>query len=346
MAAAIAMALLAAHAASAQFVVGPPPAGGVAFGYPRGRLVISGSFSSPSPWAYSAVPVIAAPYSYVSPYQSSTQVVLPTPRITINNNYYGGTQSPILGSGYSSDTRGVDLDVSPPKKSPRSEPDEPAPEVPEPPAKPMPGVDVSKPRPSVRPSEAPPKAKLVPKDLPRGPVPPPPAPPQPFDDLREEAAQLVEMGLLALGSAEYGSAALRFRQAIAQDPKLSRAYFYLAQSEFAKGEYRAAVKAIHAGMKVDRLWPRTPIQPRADLFRGREAEFTDLLKRLTDTLADQPNQPTLLFLTAHQLWFDGRRAEALVLFQKARPLTVDRTFIDAFLAAGGPGQLAKLPGAP
>jgi tetratricopeptide (TPR) repeat protein len=151
---------------------------------------------------------------------------------------------------------------------------------------------------------------------------------------------------MALEAGEYGSAALRFRQAIAQDSKLARAYFYLSQSEFARGEYRAAVVAIHAGMKVDRLWPRMPIQPRADLFKGREAEFSHYLQRLTDTLAGQPNQATLLFLAGHQLWFDGRRAEALAMFQKARPFTADRTFIDAFLAAGGPGQLAKLPGAP
>ena len=36
---------------------------------------------------------------------------------------------------------------------------------------------------------------------------------------------------------------------------------------------------------------------------------------------------------AYQLWFDGRRPEAVARFRLAREVTADRTFIDQFLAA-------------
>ena len=58
----------------------------------------------------------------------------PPPRVTINNNYFGGSP-PVLGTGYDQDTRGVDLDAMPAKKQRPAEADpEPAP------AKPLPGV--------------------------------------------------------------------------------------------------------------------------------------------------------------------------------------------------------------
>ena len=106
----------------------------------------------------------------------------------------------------------------------------------------------------------------------------------------------------------------------------------LAQAEVAVGDYRAAVAAIQTGIKLDKLWPRTQVHPRLDLYKGRDAEYTEHAQRLADSLAANPNHPVLMFLMAHQLWFDGRRAEAMALFQRARPLAADPIFIDAFLA--------------
>jgi hypothetical protein len=49
----------------------------------------------------------------------------------------------------------------------------------------------------------------------------------------------------------------------------------------------------------------------------------------------------LLFLYAYELWFDGRRIEAIPLFRQARLMTADTTFIDRFLAAAAPGPVVQ-----
>jgi hypothetical protein len=76
-------------------------------------------------------------------------------------------------------------------------------------------------------------------------------------------------------------------------------------------------------------------RPRLDLYKGNEAEFDTHLKRLGDALRGQPLESDLLFLYAYQLWFDGRRAEAVVYFERARAVAADSTFIDRFVKDGG-----------
>jgi hypothetical protein len=92
-------------------------------------------------------------------------------------------------------------------------------------------------------------------------------------------------------------------------------------------------------MRLHQNWPRAPFQPRLDLYGGIEPDFAEHLKRLEGALQQAPKQPALLFLLAYQLWFDGRRDEAVPLFRQARALTADPTFIDQFLAAVPPKQV-------
>jgi hypothetical protein len=277
----------------------------------------------------------ASGWRYFPP-RVSLAIISPPPRITINNNFFGG-QGPILGPGYSEDTRGVDLDLVPPKRAKAATESESTPNLPEPEsAKPLPGVEVSKSRPPVRPGDPGEQTQTLPKKLP----PEAGKPPKVAPELADPGSNPIEWGLTALQAGEYGVAAQRFRQAVDAAPKKAGGHFLLAQAEFAMGNYRAAVAAIHAGMKIDKQWPGLPIRLRLDIYQGREPEFTDQMQRLTAAVAANPNHPILLFLFAHQLWFDGRRVDALALFQRARPLTGDPAFIDAFLAAGGPGQIA------
>jgi hypothetical protein len=300
----------------AQIVVGPVPGdpgyGIVRITYHRSGLTISGGLSGYAPPGYL---LVGPPYPPPVVVKSS-----PAPRITINNYY--NSYPPVLGPGYLDDTRGYDLDQPPPKKSP-SGPGEPGPTPQEPPPfKDMPGVDVSKPKAPVRPEDKP------------APKPPPKA------DPREEYNRLVQLGLDAFADGAYGLAAQRFYQATEVDAAFWGGYYLLSQAEFALGKYRDSVAAIHAGMKLEPKWPLLKLQPRVDPYKDRAVDFAAHLKRLQTELAAQPNNATLLFLLGHQLWFDDRRVDALVLFQRARPLTKDPTYIDAFLKAGGPGQIA------
>jgi hypothetical protein len=324
------LALCITPGAFAQIILPPPappylyPVPGYRITYRNGNVLVTGFIGG------------------VSSYNSYSQqtVIYPPTRIVINN-YYGGNSAPILGGGYE-EVRGYDLDLVPGKKTDIAE----AKPKPAEDDKPLPGQDVSKSKPVVRPGDPgmAPKQAAKPKEPEVRPSPELPRPPDALADPRDETARLIEQGITAFQGGLYGLAAQRFRQATEVSPNLAKGYFFLAQAEFAQGRFRDAVDTIHTGMKIDKQWPRTPVQPRLELYKGRDAEYGDHLKRLTDAAASNLNNSTLLFLVGHQLWFDGQRKDALALFQSARPLASpqDRVYIDAFLAVGGPGQMAKL----
>jgi thioredoxin-like negative regulator of GroEL len=155
-----------------------------------------------------------------------------------------------------------------------------------------------------------------------------------------ESALLIGEGQRAFADQEYGLAAQRFHQAAVADRKSAKARFLLGQALFALGKYREAVAAIHEGMDLDLNWPRNAFRPRIDLYKGIEADFTAHLKDLEDALAGSPDNRFLLFLDAYQLWLDGRPMEAVVLFRRARAVTVDTSYIDRFLRAAMEGKVA------
>lgn len=155
----------------------------------------------------------------------------------------------------------------------------------------------------------------------------------------DEKQQLFDLGVAAFRDGEYGLAALRFRQVIELEPGLARSRFLLAQASFAMGKYKDAVAAIEAGLKLDPDWPTQKFQPRAELYKGMEAELDFQKKLLEATAALNPKNEAFLFLQAYELWFDGKRDEAVAVFQKARPLAANPVFIDSFLKAAAKAPL-------
>ena len=306
--------------------------GGLGFSYQRRNLSLFGYFGAPPSGrmavnaAFGLAPYPPPPYEFYGP-----PVLLP-PRMR-------GLRPPPMPA-IEDETAGIDLDLVPSAKS--SAPEVvPAPRpVPAPaPAFEMPGKDVSKQVPPVRPDDvAPPKKAPEPPPPPPKPE-PPPAPPAPPAGPKEESAHLANLGLTAFSAQAYGLATHRFRQAITADPKGARAHFLLAQAQFALGKYTAAVESIHAGMRLHNTWPTAPFQPRLDLYGGIEPDFAAQLKRLEGAVQQAPKQPALRFLLAYQLWFDNRRDEAVAQFRQARALTADPRFIDPFLAAAAPKQV-------
>ena len=155
--------------------------------------------------------------------------------------------------------------------------------------------------------------------------------PRPAATRRAEHERLVQLGKEAFAVQQYGRAAERFRQAIAADDQ-APAHFLLAQAGFALGKYFDAVDALSAGLKLDPNWPTAPFHPQA-LYGPEGDDFTEQLQRLQTALTRHPDDPVLLFLYAYQLWFDGRRNEALPLFQRAAAvaLPADKSAIEKFL---------------
>ncbi len=155
--------------------------------------------------------------------------------------------------------------------------------------------------------------------------------PRPAATPRAEHERLVQLGKDAFAVHQYGRAAERFRQAIVADNQAS-AHFLRAQAEFTLGKYFDAVDALNAGLKLDPNWPTAPFHPQA-LYGPDGDDFAEQLQRLQNALARHPDDAVLLFLYAYQLWFDGRRNEALPLFQRAAAVAADRTAIEKFLQA-------------
>jgi hypothetical protein len=191
-----------------------------------------------------------------------------------------------------------------------------------------------------------PPPKPEPKPEPKPPPPPPkpkeppmlPRPPAPEPDPLDENARLVALGRQAFADREYGKASQRFRQATRVAPHLSQAHFLLAQSLLALGKYPDAVEAILAGLAIRPDWPRSPFRP-LELYGANVADYPEHLRQLEAVVRANDKDPVLLFLYAYQLWFDGRREEARLLFQRALPGAADPEVIQRFLRALPPAPV-------
>jgi Tetratricopeptide repeat len=162
--------------------------------------------------------------------------------------------------------------------------------------------------------------------------PPLPGPPAEAAESKMASAQLLEAGKEAFQAQQYSRAERSFRRAVEVFAHDSGAYFLLAQAQFALGKYAEAVAAIHAGMRLQPDRPNAPFRVR-DVYGADSGNFSDQLRRLADALAHNPDDYFLIFLYAYQLWFDNRKDEARLLFQRARALAPDPSFSDRFLQA-------------
>ena len=170
--------------------------------------------------------------------------------------------------------------------------------------------------------------------MPRKPVPPvipvdPPKPPA--VGARADADRVTEAGRRAFADGQYGRALELFRRAAHINPNEPTAHYLVSQALFALGKYREAVTAISAGMALRADWPDARFASR-DLYWKKAEVFDEHLTALRQTVAAFPDDPDLLFLLGHQLWFDGKPDEAWPLFQKAVALAKGKTPAEAFLA--------------
>jgi len=188
------------------------------------------------------------------------------------------------------------------------------------------------------PKEPPPK-EPPPKEPPRQPR--LPRPPLPNPDPRAESARQVDLGKEAFARGEYGRAAERFRQAVDLAPDDPLPHFLLGRAHVALGNYRRAFDALQEGLALKPDWPLHPLPPLdrpLDLYGDNVVEYAAHLAALEETLAANPGDALLLFLCGYELWFDGRKAEARELLERAAPALPDSGIVEQFLKA--------LPGAP
>jgi tetratricopeptide (TPR) repeat protein len=152
----------------------------------------------------------------------------------------------------------------------------------------------------------------------------------PKADPKAENVQQINLGREAFADREYGRAEQRFRQATAVFPAEPLGHFLLAQAQFALGKYQEAVGAIEAGMRRERDWPASAFRPR-ELYGANAGDFAEHFQHLRQALTKYPDDFFLLFLYAHQLWFDDHWEEARPFFQQARTKAADPRFSERFL---------------
>jgi hypothetical protein len=144
-----------------------------------------------------------------------------------------------------------------------------------------------------------------------------------------EADRVAEAAKKAFADGQYGRALELFRRAVVVTPQDASAHFNVAQAAFALGKFRDAVEAIKAGVTLRPDWADARFTIR-DLYGKKASIFDDHLKALRQAVAAFPEDPALLFLLGHQLWFDNKVAEAKPLLQKALALGKDRTPAGSF----------------
>lgn len=147
---------------------------------------------------------------------------------------------------------------------------------------------------------------------------------------KDEYARQITQGRAAFLAQEPGRAAARFEEATRVLRNEPAAHFLLAQAYFALGKYREAVASIHTGLRLDAKWPGSDFRL-SELYGPNGADYAEHRALLREALEQNPNDPVLLFLSAYQLWFDGRQDEARPLFRKAVPMVADPRFLQLFL---------------
>ncbi|MCS6978139.1 MAG: tetratricopeptide repeat protein [Gemmatales bacterium] len=151
-------------------------------------------------------------------------------------------------------------------------------------------------------------------------------------DMRADMQKLLRKGNDAFAAGDYKQALNAYQQAVAAAPLEPTPYFHLAQAHLALNRYVEAGVAIERGMRLHPQWPQAPFQPRA-LYRDHAGDYERHLGALAEEVGRNINDESLLFLLAYQLWFDGRREDAVTLFRRAAALAHDTTLIDRFLKA-------------
>jgi hypothetical protein len=98
------------------------------------------------------------------------------------------------------------------------------------------------------------------------------------------------------------------------------------------GNHRRAFDVLQVALRLQPDWPRQAFRP-IDLYGENAADYAEQSRLLEELLADNPADPVILFLTAYQFWFDGRREEARPLFERAAPALPNPGVADRFLQA-------------
>jgi hypothetical protein len=171
-------------------------------------------------------------------------------------------------------------------------------------------------------------------------VPPPPAPPVPqvgppapedeiirrvavlkpsTDAGRLRSDQLMADGDREFANQQYRRAAAKYREAIARAPDYPPSHLRAGHAYIATGDYDLAVTYLAMGFELARTTER-PGFSLEDLYRGNNLAKEQHHEALADAVLRQPDDGSLLFLSAIVQHYDGRPLQARDYFRRAAEL--------------------------
>ncbi len=151
---------------------------------------------------------------------------------------------------------------------------------------------------------------------------------RPEIDPAAEAARLTSLARAAFRAEDYGEAVEHLDRALAARPS-AETHFLKGQALFASGQYADAVASICSGLRLAPQWPAALVNPRS--LYGTPDRFERHLGELREALRAKPNEASLQFLLAYQLWFGGYRDESRGLFRELNERLKDSSAIEGFL---------------
>ncbi len=136
----------------------------------------------------------------------------------------------------------------------------------------------------------------------------------------------IEAGLAAFRGGDYGAAARQFLLSVELHNGDPVARIHATHALTAQGRYDAAVPHLR---KAIELQPKIVYLP-ADIRReyGRQQDFDDHLRQLSDAAHTQPNDPELWLLLGYYQFFSDRRDQALASLDQAAALITDDRVIE------------------
>ena len=169
-------------------------------------------------------------------------------------------------------------------------------------------------------AEAPPAGPVNIKVPPRNPV--------RERNLRDRAESSIRSGMRLFQKGAYAGAADRFTQAALIVPDDAAALVYLAQAQFAAGQYRQAVAAAKEAIRRNPDWPQVEFDVRS--LYPDPVDLVGQMGELARHLKTNPLDADAMFLLGFELFITDQSDKAKSIFEQAARLSPDDTHLKPF----------------
>jgi tetratricopeptide (TPR) repeat protein len=136
-------------------------------------------------------------------------------------------------------------------------------------------------------------------------------------EARDRAARFIEFGDALFRQQQFHAALQRYKTAATNAPDMAEAYFRQSLALIALGNYDTALAAVRRGLQLKPDWAEDDFRLDSLYGDNRLAKAAHRESLARAVLADDSQNPDLLFLLGVLLHFDGQAARAQRFFRRA-----------------------------